>query len=87
MTTMNLRENQQQIENTLAQSLDSAEGIHRAAAAGIFDELSQVAPLAAVVQSLRPTYESGAAKLFELGRTLNRSAGEFARAAFERIGL
>jgi hypothetical protein len=84
---MNLREHQQQLENTLAQSIDSAEGIHRMAAAGIFEQLGQIAPLSGVVVGIRPAYENGAAQVFELGRTLNRSAGELARTVLDRVGM
>ncbi len=84
---MNLRENQHQLESTLAQSIDSAESLHRMAAAGIFEQLGQIAPLAGVVQGIRPVYENGAAQVFELGRRLNRSAGELARAVLDRVGM
>ncbi len=84
---MNLRENQQQLENTVAQTIDSAESMHRMAAAGLFEQLGQVAPISGVVQGIRPAYENGAAQVFEIGRTLNRSAGELARAALDRIGM
>lgn len=84
---MNLRENQQQLENTVAQTIDSAESMHRMAASGLFEQLGQVAPISGVVQGIRPAYENGAAQVFEIGRTLNRSAGELARAALDRIGM
>ena len=84
---MNLRENQQQLENAVAETIDSAESMHRMAAAGLFEQLGQVAPISGLVQGIRPAYENGAAQVFEIGRTLNRSAGELARAALDRIGM
>ena len=84
---MNVRESQQQLEGTLAQSIDSAEGLHRMAAAGIFEQLGQIAPLSGVVQGIRPAYENGAAQVFEMGRTLNRSAGKLARTVLDRVGM
>ncbi|GAB4428823.1 MAG: hypothetical protein OHK0011_11030 [Turneriella sp.] len=84
---MNLRESQQQLENLLAQTIDSAEGMHRMAATGIFEQLGQIAPLSGLVQGIRPGYENGAAQVFEMGRTLNRSAGELARAILDRVGM
>lgn len=84
---MNLRENQQQLENALAQSIDSAEGMHRMAAAGIFEQLAQIAAISAIVQGIRPAYENGAAQVFDFGRTLNRAAGELARTLLDRAGI
>jgi hypothetical protein len=84
---MNLREYQQQLENTVAQSIDSAEGMHRMAATGIFEQLGQIAALSGIVSAIRPAYENGAAQLFDLGRTLNRSAGELARTVLDRVGM
>lgn len=84
---MNFREMQQQVENSVGQSIDSAESMHRMAAASAFEQLGQVAPIASLVQSVRPLYENGAGQLFEWGRTVNRSGGEIARALLDRIGM
>jgi len=87
MTAMNLRESQQQLESTVAQTIDSAESMHRMATTGLFEQLSQVAPISGVVQRIQPAYETVAAQVFEIGRTLNRSAGELARGLLDRVGM
>ncbi len=83
---MNLREMQQEFENSVSASIDSAEGIHRMAAAQVFEQLASVTALNALVGSVRPLYETGAAQAFELGRSLNRSGGEIARSVLDRTG-
>lgn len=84
---MNFRETQQNIENQIAESLDSIEGLHRMSAGSLFEQASQITPIASLVQSVRPVYENGAANLFELGRNLNRSGGDLTRALLDRIGM
>lgn len=84
---MNFRETQQSIESNIAHSLDSLENMHRVAAASAFEQLGQIAPVAALVQSIRPLYENGAAQVIDLGRTANRTGGEIARALLDRIGM
>lgn len=84
---MNLRQTQQELEDTIARSIESAEGLHRLAAANLFDQLGQVTPISGVVQGIRPAYENGVAQLFDIGRTLNRSTGEIARSVIDRIGI
>ncbi len=84
---MNFREKQAQIEGNVASAIDSAEQAHQIFAAQVFEQLSGVAPVAEIVGSVRPLYESGVAQLFELGRTANRSGGELARTLLDRAGL
>lgn len=84
---MNLRQTQQELEDTIARSIESAEGLHRLAATNLFEQLGQVAPISGVVQGIRPAYENGVAQLFDLGRNLNRTGGEIARNLIERIGV
>lgn len=84
---MNLREMQQQLENSISQSLDSLESMHRMAANSAFEQLGQIAPVAALVQSVRPLYENGATQVIEFGRTANRTGGDVARAVLDRIGM
>lgn len=84
---MNLRETQQKIENAIADSIESAEGLHRISANSLFDQMGQIEAISAIVQSARPLYENGAAQVFEAGRSLNRSAGELSRALIDRIGM
>lgn len=84
---MNFREMQQQIESSVSSSLDSAEGLHRMAAAQAFERLADVAPLNALVDSVKPLYETAAAQAFELARSLNRSGGELARSVLDRTGV
>ncbi len=84
---MNFRETQAQLEGDVATALDSAEQTHRMLAAQLFDQLANVAPVAEIVGSVRPLYESGVAQLFEFGRQANRSGGELARTLLDRAGL
>lgn len=84
---MNLREMQQQLENSISQSLDSLEDMHRMAANTAFEQLGQIAPVAEIVQSVKPLYETGMAQAIEFGRTINRSGGDVARALLDRIGM
>jgi hypothetical protein len=84
---MNFREQQQQLENKIADSLDSLEGLARMAANTVFEQAGQIAPLASIAQSVRPVYENGAAQVFDLGRSLNRSGGDLTRALLDRIGM
>jgi hypothetical protein len=84
---MNFRENQQQIENQIADSLDSLESLHRMAVGSLFEQAGEIAPIASLAESVRPVYENGAAQIFELGRTLNRSGGDLTRSLLDRIGM
>lgn len=84
---MNLRDMQQQAENSINQSLDSLEGLHRMAANSAFEQLAQITPVASLAQSLRPLYDNGTAQMIDFGRTVNRSAGDLARAVLDRIGM
>lgn len=84
---MNFRETQQNLENQIAQSLDSLESLHRMAVGSLFEQAGQVAPIASLAESVRPVYENGAAQVFELGRNMNRSGGDLARALLDRIGM
>lgn len=84
---MNFRETQQQVENQIAESLDSLEGLHRMAVGQLFEQAGQIAPISALAESVRPVYENGAAQIFEFGRTVNRSGGDIARALLDRIGM
>jgi len=83
---MDLREVQQNIENSIAEALDSAESTHRMAAASLFDNASQATSLNGIIGNIRPLYENGATQLFEFGRDLNRQAGNVARTLLEKIG-
>jgi|GEM_PF-3051812 len=84
---MNLREMQQQLENNISQSLDSLEDMHRMAANSAFEQLGQMAPVAEIIQSVKPLYETGVAQVIEFGRTANRAGGDVARALLDRIGM
>mgnify|MGYP001591101520 CR=1 FL=1 len=84
---MNLREMQQQLENNISQSLDSLEDMHRTAANTAFEQLDQIAPVAEIIQSVKPLYESGVSQVIEFGRTANRATGGVARALLDRIGM
>ncbi len=84
---MNLREMQQQWENNISQSLDSFEAMHRMAANSAFEQLGQVAPVAEIIQSVKPLYENGVAQVIEMGRNANRAGGDVARALLDRIGM
>jgi hypothetical protein len=84
---MNLREMQQQLENNISQSLDSLETMHRMAANSAFEQLGQIAPVAEIIQSVRPLYETGVSQVIEFGRTANRTGGDVARAVLDRIGM
>lgn len=84
---MNLREMQQQLENNISQSLDSLEDMHRMAANSAFEQLGQMAPVAEIIQSVKPLYETGVAQVIEFGRTANRATGDVARALLDRIGM
>ncbi|AFM13605.1 hypothetical protein [Turneriella parva] len=84
---MNFRETQAQLEGNVAAAIDSAEQAHRMAAAQLFDQLGNFAPVAEIVGSVRPLYESGVAQLFELGRQVNRSGGELTRSMLDRAGI
>lgn len=84
---MNFRETQAQLEGNVAAAIDSAEQVHRMASAQLFDQLGSVAPVAEIVGTVRPLYESGVAQLFELGRQVNRSGGELARSFLDRAGI
>lgn len=85
--TMNLRQSQEQWEQTLRKLLNSAEEAHRMTAAGVFDQLGQIAPLSGIVHGVRPLYDEAATHIFALSRDLNRNAGEFARALLDRMGM
>lgn len=84
---MNLREMQQQLENNISQSLDSLETMHRMAANSAFEQLGQIAPVAEIIQSVKPLYETGVSQVIEFGRTANRTGGDVARAVLDRIGM
>lgn len=84
---MNLRHSQEQLENTLGQLLESAEQAHRITSAGVFEQLGQVTALSGIVHGVKPLYDEAAAQLFALSRTLNRNAGELARALLDRMGM
>ncbi len=84
---MNLREMQQQLENNISQSLDSLEDMHRMAANSAFEQLGQIAPVAEIIQSVKPLYETGVSQVIEFGRTANRAGGDVARAVLDRIGM
>lgn len=84
---MNLREMQQQLENNISQSLDSLEDMHRMAANSAFEQLGQMAPVAEIIQSVKPLYETGVSQVIEFGRTANRAGGDVARALLDRIGM
>ena len=84
---MNLREMRQQLENNISQSLDSLETMHRMAANSAFEQLGQIAPVAEIIQSVRPLYETGVSQVIEFGRTANRTGGDVARAVLDRIGM
>lgn len=84
---MNFRETQQNVENQIAQSIDSLEGLTRMAAHSLFEQAGQIAALSALAESVRPVVENGAAQVFEFGRTLNRSGGDLSRTLLDRIGM
>ncbi|MBN8221026.1 MAG: hypothetical protein J0L53_08870 [Spirochaetes bacterium] len=84
---MNFRETQQNLENQIAQGLDSLEGLTRMAANSLFEQAGQVAALSSLAESVRPVVENGAAQVFEFGRTLNRSGGDLSRTLLDRIGM
>ncbi len=84
---MNLREMQQQLENNISQSLDSLEDMHRMGANSAFEQLGQMAPVAEIIQSVKPLYETGVSQVIEFGRTANRAGGDVARALLDRIGM
>lgn len=84
---MNIRETQQKIESSIADSLDSVESLHRLSANTIFEQVAEIAPISAMVQNLRPFYENGAAQVFEAGRSLNRTAGDLTRTLLDRMGM
>ncbi|MBS0618183.1 MAG: hypothetical protein JSR44_08340 [Spirochaetes bacterium] len=83
---MDLRAVQQNMENSIAEALDSTESMHRMAAASLFDKASEATSLNGIIGNVRPLYENGATQLFELGRDLNRQAGNAARTLLEKIG-
>jgi hypothetical protein len=84
---MNIREAQQQLEDSIAQAIESAEGLHRLSASSVFEQLAQVAPVSAIVQNIRPAYENGAGQVFDLCKALNRSGGDAVRMLLDRAGI
>lgn len=84
---MKVREIQQQIESNVGLSIDSLETLHRTASSAAFEQIQNIAPIANVAQTVRPIYENAIASLFDISRTINRSGGDIARAALDRIGM
>jgi len=84
---MNFRETQSQLESSIGSALDSAEAMHRMAAAQVFEQMASAPAIDQVIGSVRPLYETGVAQLFELGRQANRTGGEIARSLLDRAGI
>ena len=84
---MNFRETQSQLESSIGSAIDSAEDMHRMAAAQIFEQLANAPAIDQMIGSVRPLYENGVAQLFELSRQANRTGGAIARSLLDRAGI
>lgn len=84
---MNLKEIQQQIEDSINSGASSLESLHKQLAESIFAELQKIDQIAGPVAELKETHDRLISSLYDLVRSVNQQGGEVARSAIEKAGL